>query len=88
MAQQVTCITKRGDHHDPHQRISHIGGDGWRVPETAAIAMVKADLNAFYVETPEGTAFLVLRQHDGREYLTTEADGIVPDNLLTLPECA
>ncbi len=88
MAQQVTCINKRGDHYDPHQRIAGIGGSDWRLEEAAAIDRVKADLNAFYVETPDGTAFLVLRTHQGRDYLTTEADGIVPDNLLALPECA
>jgi hypothetical protein len=44
-------------------------------------------MNAFYLETEEGTTFLVVRIHEGREYLTTEADGIVPASLLALPEC-
>jgi hypothetical protein len=87
MAQQVTCINKRGDHYDPHERIRRIGGSDWRLDEAAAIDRVKGDFNAYYVETPEGTAYLIVRQHQGREYLTTEADGIVPNNLLALPEC-
>lgn len=87
MPQRVTCIGKRGDHLDPHQRISQIGGDGWTVSEQEAIAALKADLNAYYLETAQGTAYFVVRIHEGREYLTTEADGIVPASLLALPEC-
>jgi hypothetical protein len=87
MAQQVTCTNKRGDHFDPHERISHIGGSDWKLDEAAAIDRVKVDLNAYYVETSEGTAYLIVRRHDGRDYLTTEPDGLIPDNLLALPEC-
>jgi hypothetical protein len=87
MARRVTCITKRGKHYEPHERISEIGGIGWRVSEAEAIANVKADLNAYYVEALDGTAYLVVRQHAGREYLTTELCGVVPNDLLTLAEC-
>jgi hypothetical protein len=75
MAQQVTCISKRGNHYDPHERIARIGGSGWKLDGAAAIDRVKADLNAYSVETPEGTVFLIVRQDDGRGYLTTESDG-------------
>jgi hypothetical protein len=88
MPQRVTCIGKRGECLDPHRRISQIGGVGWSISERGAIAILKRDLNAFYLETLEGTVFLVVRIDDGREYLTTEADGIVPASLLALPECA
>lgn len=41
MAQQVTCIRKRGNHFNPHERIEGIGGGtllaGWYVPEDEAI---------------------------------------------------
>jgi hypothetical protein len=75
MAQRVTCISKRGNHYDPHERIARIGGSGWKLDEPAAIDRVKADLNAYSVETPEGTVFLIVRRHNGRNYLTTFADG-------------
>lgn len=87
MAQRVTCIEKRGDQYDPYERIAAIGGAGWSAEEDEAIATVKRDLNAYYVETAAGTVYLVVRIHLCREYLTTEANGVVPDELLALPEC-
>jgi hypothetical protein len=43
MPQQVTCINKRGDHYDPHERINHIGGEGWRVSQEEGVKAVEAD---------------------------------------------
>lgn len=87
MARQVTCARKLDPRLGPQERISQIGGVGWSLPVAEAIAILNRDLNAFYLETEAGTEYLVVRLHSGREYLTTEADGIVPDSLLALPEC-
>ena len=87
MSQQVTCINKRGDHYDPHERISHIGGSDWKVTQERGISDVKANSNAYYVSAAGGTVWLVVRQHNGHDYLTTEADGSTQNNLLALPEC-
>lgn len=88
MAQfQVTCITKRGDHYDPHERIAGIGGDGWRKSEDEAIAEIEAGTNSFYVSVGGRSVRVIVARHNGRKYLKTEADGYSPDNLLALPEC-
>jgi hypothetical protein len=87
MAKQVTCINKRGDHYDPHERISHIGGSGWKVTQSQGIADVKADASAYYVASSAGSVYLIVRQHNGNDYLTTEADGATQNNLLALDEC-
>ena len=87
MPRQVTCVRRHGEHLSPHQRISHLGGDGWIVAEDRAIATVNADLNAFYLETDTGTEYLVTRIHQGREYLTIESEESHPITLLALPEC-
>jgi Protein of unknown function (DUF3892) len=84
---RVTCVTRRDDHLPPHRRISHLGGGDWQLEEDEAIAMVKLNMNAFFLETDGGTEYLVLRSHQGREYLTTEGDGLVPHSLISLPGC-
>jgi hypothetical protein len=87
VSQQVTCINKSGNHYDPHERISHIGGSGWKVTQAEGIANVKADPTAYYVSSAAGSVYLIVRQHNGNDYLTTEADGSTQNNLLSLPEC-
>ena len=87
MPRQVTCVRKRGEHLAAHERISHLGGDGWVVAEDRAIATVNSDLNAFYLETATGTEYLVVRIHQGREYLTIESEQLVPASLLSLRDC-
>lgn len=54
---------------------------------TNRIANIKADPTAYYVSSAAGTAYLIVRQHNGNDYLTTEADGSTQNNLLSLPEC-
>ena len=88
MSQQVTCINKRGDHYDPHERISHIGGNWGKVTQAEGIANVKSDSSAYYVSVGGSSAYLIVRQHNGNDYLTTEADGSTQDNLLALGECS
>jgi len=88
MAQlQVTCITKRPSHYDPHERIQAIGGAGWRKSEDEAIRDIEQGTNSFYVSAGGRTVRVVVASHNGRKYLKTEADGYSPDNLLAQPEC-
>jgi hypothetical protein len=45
------------------------------------------DPTAYYVSSAAGSVYLIVRQHNGNDYLTTEADGSAQNNLLSLPEC-
>ena len=89
---KVSCINKRGSHHDPHERISHIGGTGsdgtrWKLSEDDAIKAIEDKKYEFYVTVNGKTVEVIVAKHNGRKYLKTEADGYSPDNLLSLPEC-
>jgi hypothetical protein len=89
---RVSCINKRGDHYDAHERISHIGGtDGkgerWRLPEDEAIRSIENGKYEFYVVVKNVEAEVVIAVHNGRKYLKTKPDGYAPNNLLSLPEC-
>lgn len=84
---EVTCITKRGDHHDPHERIQAIGGADWKKSEDEAIRDIENGTNSFYVSVGGRTVDVIIATHNGRKYLKTTADGYSPDNLLALPEC-
>jgi hypothetical protein len=87
MARQITCITKHPTHPDRHRRIQAVGGSGFYDSEDAAIANAKLDSQYYYVSEQGKSAWVVVRTHDGREYLKTENDRFLPDNLLSLPEC-
>jgi uncharacterized protein DUF3892 len=85
---QVTCINKRGGHHDPHERIEYIGQQGnWKIPEDSAIRRIESGADSFYTFVNGRQAEIVVAVHSGRKYLKTDADGYAPNNLLSLPEC-
>lgn len=86
---QVTCINKRGDHYDPHERISHIGNsaNNWKLSEDAAIQSINGRVDSFYTLVNGQEAEVIVASHQGRYYLKTTADGYKPDNLLSLGEC-
>ena len=93
---QISCITKRGGHYNPHERIQELGGmhngNAWRMAEDKIIAELEKP-NAtrpwnFYTSVNGRTAWVVVATHNGRKYLKTEADGYSPDNLLALPDCS
>jgi Protein of unknown function (DUF3892) len=92
MTRQVTCITKRGDHYNPHERIQGIGGGAslltrWWRAEADAISDVKLDPESYYVSAHGRSVWVIVAKHQGREYLKTETDDYSPDNLLSLTEC-
>lgn len=88
---QIRCIRKR-DRMNPHERIQGIGGinpDGkrWYLTEEDAIAGIESGKWRFWTAGGGRSVWVVIALHMGRKYLKTEADGIMPDNLLALPEC-
>jgi hypothetical protein len=88
---QVTCIRKRGNHDDPHERIQGIGGGRallrWYRTEDEAIRLIKTGTYNYYVIVGGREADVVVATHNDREYLKTRPDGYAPNNLLALPEC-
>ncbi len=92
MAQyRVVCITKRGGHYNPRERITHLGfattaGTEIRRQEEV-IAWIENRQHQFYVARPSGSVWVTVASRNGRKYLKTEADGDEPNNLLALPEC-
>jgi hypothetical protein len=87
MAQlRVTCINKT-DRFNPHERIRSIGGAGWKHSQPDAINNIILGINTYYVQAAGRTVNVVVATHNGNRYLKTEADGVQPDNLLSLPEC-
>lgn len=91
MSRQISCITKLPNHEDRHRRIQAVGGSdgntGWKDSEETAIANVKRDAHAYYVSEQGKSVWVIVKKHDGRDYLKTENDRFLPDNLLSLPEC-
>jgi hypothetical protein len=92
---QVSCIRKRGNHYDPHERIEGLGGmhngKGWYMVEADIIAELAKSPNTrrwnFYTLVNGRRADVIVAAHNGRKYLKTTADGYAPNNLLSLPEC-
>ena len=89
---QIQCINKT-NRQNPHERIQNVGGvntDGtrWKLSEQAAIAGIKEGKWRFWTSGGGKSVWVVIaKTAQGHEYLKTEPDGVVPDNLLALPEC-
>jgi hypothetical protein len=83
-ARQITCITKLPNHADRHRRIQAVGGNGFKDSEETAIANVKRDPQYYIVSEQGKTVRVKVAKHDGRDYLKTETDHFLPDNLLSL----
>jgi hypothetical protein len=89
---QIHCINKT-DRTNPHERIQSVGGinsDGtrWKMSEDTAIAGMKSGTWRFWTTGGGKSVWVIIeRTGQGHEYLKTEPDGVVPDNLLALPEC-
>jgi hypothetical protein len=87
---KVTCKEK----HSLFERVVSIGcvevgtGGFTRFTEDEAIMRIKQSTDAFFIEKPIGhRVWLMVAEHEGREYLKTVADGERPNNLLEQPEC-
>lgn len=92
MAQfQVVCVTKRGGHYNPHERITHLGintANGRQsYTQEQIIQWIDTRQHSFYVSAGGRTVDVIVASRNGRKYLKTTADGDAPNNLLSLPEC-
>lgn len=87
MSLQITCITKHPTHEDRHRRVQAVGGKGFYHSEDDAIANVKRNSKAYFVSEQGRSVWVKIQTHDRREYLKTQNDRFLPDNLLSLGEC-
>ena len=86
MSRQVKCVNIN-DRLIRHERITHIGGDWGKITETEAISQIKTDQNSYHVKVVNIGTRVIIATYLGKEYLKTEADTTMVDNLLSLPEC-
>lgn len=86
-ARQIKCIIKLPNHEDRHRRIQAVGGTGWQDSEETAIANVKRDPEYYFVTEHGKSVWVIVKKHDGRDYLKTQNDHFLPNNLLSLADC-
>jgi hypothetical protein len=92
---QVSCIVKRGDHYDPHERIQELGGmhngKRWKMSEEdIIIELEKPDSTRrwnFYTSVNNNSVWVVVAVHNRRKYLKTQPDRHPENNLLHLADC-
>jgi hypothetical protein len=92
---QVSCIKKRGDHYDPHERIEGPGGvhsdKRWYLPEEDIITeLEKPDSTRrwnFFTSVKGHSVWVIVAVHDNRKYLKTQPDKHPENNLLALDDC-
>lgn len=87
---QITCHTP--DNADKDRRLQGLGGPGdggWYLDIDTLIDNIENKNEKFWTVAPDGkSVWVVVRQRsNGRKYLTTEPDGVEPNNLLALPRC-
>jgi hypothetical protein len=85
--QEILCISKTNSI-QYFERISHIGGPGWRYTEKQAIALLKIGTYEFYMKKDGQRVKLIIGTCKEKPYLKTELDDLSPDCLLTLADCA
>ena len=84
---QITCINK-GDRDSRYTCIARGGGKGWSIRRQACIDYINNKEWRFYVEVAGDKVWVEVIKREGREYIKTENDGDMPNNLLSLPECS
>lgn len=83
---QVRCINKQ-PRNDPHEGITHLGGDQWKWTRQQVITSIEAKTNTFFTYVGGKRADVGLVNGPNGKYVRTYADGKWNDNLLALPEC-
>lgn len=89
---RISCINK-ADRFNPNKHITHIGGINadktrWKMTEEKAIEYIENGTYEFYVYAGGSSVDVIVAiSSAGNKYLRTVADGEIPDNLLSLPEC-
>lgn len=90
MRYRADCITKRGSHWNPHERIQALGGQSptrWYDNEDNIIAAIERRTSTYYTMVNNREAEIIVATQNGRKYLKTVSDGYAPNNLLNLAEC-
>jgi Protein of unknown function (DUF3892) len=83
---QVKCINKQ-PRNNPHEGITHLGGDSWKWTRQQVIASIEAKTNTFFTLVRGNRGDIGIVDGPNGKYLRTYADGKWNDNLLALPEC-
>jgi Protein of unknown function (DUF3892) len=88
---QIRCINK-SDRSSPYERIRNVGGtfsDGsrWKQSQEQTIREIEAKEYEYFVSEGGKAADVIVASHDGHKYIKTTADGLHPNNLLSLPKC-
>src|SRR6266567_5334770 len=83
---QVRCINKQ-PRNDPHEGITHLGGDQWKWTRQQVITSIEAKTNTFFTYVGGKRADVGVVNGQNGKYVRTYADGKWNDNLLALPEC-
>jgi len=92
---QVDCIVK-DDRFNPYERIQYLGGPNsgggrWKLSQQQVIAAIEANTyGPFWVASPGGrqVKLVIAVSPYGNKYVKTEADGLEPNNLLSLRSCS
>lgn len=86
----ISCINK-DDRMSAYEAITHVGGvanSRWKITQQRAIELIDNEGWDFYVDVGNDRVRVITAvSRFGNKYLKTEADGDLPNNLLSLPEC-
>jgi hypothetical protein len=83
---QVRCINKQ-PRNDPHEGITHLGGDQWKWTRQQVITFIETATHTFFTYVGGRRADVAVVNGPNGKYVRTHADGQWNDNLLALPEC-
>lgn len=86
---RIVSFATRTYSHDPLDRIDCIGGINpdftrWKLSQAAAIEMIEAGTDEFYVRADGGLIKVVVLASGGEKYLQSEREPTHPDDLLNL----
>lgn len=96
MAIKITCINKdNGNHENPNVAITHLGwvnefnGASGKNTRLEVYNWIKNDKGEAYVKDVHGNKakLITAETSNGTEYVKTEADTSLKNNLLSLQEC-
>ena len=88
---EIRCINK-SDRPNPHERMSvggrNLDGTAWKLSQQEAVqGNLRRRVELLCQAGGLILDVVVATSRFGNDYLKTQADGEVPDNLLRLPEC-
>jgi hypothetical protein len=89
---RAVSIVSRAYSRDPLERIESIGGvnsdhTSWKLSQTAAIAVIEAGTDEFFVRSGDQMVKLVVHTRGAEKYLQSEREKTHPDDLLNLVVC-